>query len=344
MKSIFHRIFIDGFNGMAKGYFATFIMGTIICQLGSMIGGTVGYYMISIGNVARALTGAGIGAGIAAMYSEGVLVSVCASVVGMIGAFPRLGMDAFAIGNAGEPLGAFIAAIVAVELGHLVAGKTKADLFVTPVVGIGTGALAAYFVGPYIAKLMHWIGTLINYNVAQSPIIGGVIVAVLMGMLITLPLSSLAVALSLGLSGVAAGAAVVGCCCNMIGFAVTSYKENKVSGLFKLGIGTSMLQFSNILRHPQIWVPEILASAILGPISAALLHMSSTSTGAGMGSIALIGQLDTWNVMTSYMSMGVVALEILLMHFILPGVICLAVSEVMRKLGWIKNGYMRLDV
>lgn len=342
MKTIFQRVFINGFNGMAKGLFATFVMGTIVCQLGMMVGGNIGTYLIYVGNIAKTLTGAGIGTGVAAMCSEGVIVSACATVAGMIGAFPRMGIEAFAIGNAGEPLGAFIAAVIAVEFGHMVAGKTKADLFVTPVVSIGTGATAALLIGPYISKLMHWIGSLINISVAQSPIVAGIVIAVVMGMMMTLPLSSLILSTSLGLSGLAAGAACVGICCNMIGFAVASYKENKTCGLFTQGIGTSFLQFSNILRNPLIWIPEIIASAILGPISTALLKMSNTTYGAGMGPLAFVGQLGAWETMTQTTSTGIVAIEILLMHFLLPGIITLGISATMRKLNWIKNGDMRL--
>lgn len=345
-KKFLNEIFIDGLSGMALGLFATLIIGTIICQLGSLIGGSVGEYLTAMGNVAKTLTGAGIGVGVASKLKSGPLVVVSAAVTGLIGAFPTvMSMEGFAIGKPGEPLGAFVAAIVGIKLGQLVSGKTKVDIIVTPLVSIFTGAMVGFFVGPPITKFMTWLGELVNINVEQYPIIGGIIVSVLMGMILTLPISSAAIGVSMGITGLAAGAATVGCCCNMVGFAVASYRENKMGGLIAQGIGTSMLQVPNIVKKPIIWLPAILSSAILGPIASAVLKMVSNPVGSGMGSAGFVGQISAYTSMVENGTEGVVAIVlIVLMHFVLPAVITLLISEFMRKKKWIKPGDMKLNI
>ena len=241
-------------------------------------------------------------------------------------------------------MGAFVAAYVAIELGTIVSGKTKVDIIVTPLVSILTGATAGLLIGPPISTAMTFIGNIVNINVEQNPVIGGIIVAVVMGICLTLPISSAAIGVSLKLSGLAAGAAVVGCCCNMIGFAISSFKENRWGGLVSQGIGTSMLQMPNIIRHPLIWLPAIISSAILGPVSSAVLKMVSTPTGSGMGTAGLVGPFETFTAMTqSGVSTNIALIEIISMHIILPAIIAFLVSEAMRKLGLIKKGDMRLD-
>lgn len=343
-KKILNRIFIDGLSGMALGLFSTLIIGTIIAQIGTLIGGPVGSYLKAISNVAKTLTGAGIGVGVACKFKEGPLVTVSAAVAGMIGAFPAA-PEAITLGAPGEPLGAFVAAYVAIEVGHLVAGKTKVDILVTPLISICAGAAIGLFVGPYITDFMKWLGGLVNVNVEQSPIFGGIIVSVLMGMILTLPISSAAIGISMGLTGLAAGAATIGCCCQMVGFAVASYRENKVGGLIAQGVGTSMLQIPNIVRRPIIWIPAIVSSAILGPVASAVLHMVSTPVGSGMGSAGFVGQIAAFGAMTEAgMSTWMALLQIAIMHFILPALLTLGVSEFMRKKGWIREGDMALKV
>lgn len=343
-KKILNHIFIDGLSGMALGLFSTLIIGTIIAQIGTLIGGPVGSYLKSISNVAKTLTGAGIGVGVACKFKEGPLVTVSAAVAGMIGAFPAA-PEAITLGAPGEPLGAFVAAYVAIEVGHLVAGKTKVDILVTPLISICAGAAIGLFVGPYITDFMKWLGGLVNVNVEQSPIFGGIIVSVLMGMILTLPISSAAIGISMGLTGLAAGAATIGCCCQMVGFAVASYRENKVGGLIAQGVGTSMLQIPNIVRRPIIWIPAIVSSAILGPVASAVLHMVSTPVGSGMGSAGFVGQIAAFGAMTEAgMSTWMALLQIAIMHFILPALLTLGVSEFMRKKGWIREGDMALKV
>lgn len=345
MKKILNHIFIDGLSGMALGLFSTLIIGTIIGQIGTLVGNEIGTYLIVISSVAKTVTGAGIGVGVAAKFKQGPLVTVSAAVAGMIGAFPALGMESFALGKAGEPLGAFVAALIGIECGRLVAGRTKIDIILTPLVSICTGAAAGFIVGPPISNFMKWLGNLVNINVEASPILGGIAVSVLMGMILTLPISSAALGVSMGLTGLAAGAATIGCCCQMVGFAVASYRENKFGGFIAQGIGTSMLQVPNILRRPLIWLPPIISSAILGPVASAVLHMVSTPIGSGMGSAGFVGQIAAYGAMLETgMSSKVALIQIIIMHFVLPAVVTLIFSEGMRKAGWIKDGDMKLEV
>ena len=190
---------------------------------------------------------------------------------------------------------------------------------------------------------MTGLGAIINWGTEQQPFLMGIIVSVLMGMILTLPISSAALGIILNLSGLAAGAATVGCCCNMVGFAVASYRENKVGGLLAQGIGTSMLQVPNIVRKPVIWLPAILSSAILGPVGTVVLHMTSNATGSGMGTAGLVGQIMTWQTMIQTEPASIVLIKILLIQILLPAVVTLAISEFMRKRQWIKFGDMQLD-
>ena len=343
------RIFIDGLSGMAQGLFATLIIGTIIQQIGMFVGGNYGDLIYLIGKVAAALTGAGIGVGVARKLEAQQLVTVCAAVAGMIGAFAGkiLAGQVLVDGNIvlagpGEPLGAFVAAYVAIEIGILVTGRTKLDIILTPLICIGVGAVVGLFVGPSISSFMNWLGSLINWGTEQQPFLMGIVVSVLMGMILTLPISSAALGVILNLSGLAAGAATVGCCCNMIGFAVASYRENKIGGFLAQGIGTSMLQVPNIMRHPLIWIPSILSSAILGPVSTMLLHMTNNAT--GMGTAGLVGPLMTWQVMIQTEDPMIVLVKIIVIQFVLPAVITLGISEFMRKKGWIRQGDMKLEL
>ena len=276
---------------------------------------------------------------------------VSSATAGMVGAFASkllagtvLVEGTMVYAGPGEPLGAFLAAYVGIELGQLVTGKTKIDILVTPLVTIGAGSLVGLILGPPITGFMTWLGSLINWGTEQQPFIMGIVVSVLMGMILTLPISSAALGIILNLSGLAAGAATVGCCCNMVGFAVASYRENKVGGLLAQGIGTSMLQVPNIVRKPVIWLPAILSSAILGPVGTMLLHMTSNATGSGMGTAGLVGQIMTWQTMVATEAPMVVLIKILVIQIVLPAIVTLAISEFMRKKEWIKYGDMKLDL
>ena len=351
MKKFLDRIFIEGLSGMAQGLFATLIIGTIIQQMGTFIGGNAGDLIYTLGKVAAGLTGAGIGVGVGRKLDAGPLVIVSAAVVGIVGAFAGdlLSGDILVDGNLvlsgpGEPLGAFVAAYIAIEIGILISGRTKLDIILTPLVCIGIGSAVGLLVGPPISGFMTWLGSLINWGTEQQPFLMGIVVSVLMGMILTLPISSAALGVILNLSGLAAGAATVGCCCNMIGFAVASWRENKFGGFLAQGIGTSMLQVPNIVRHPQIWLPAILSSAILGPLGTMVFHMTNNATGSGMGTAGLVGPLMTWQVMTQTEPGTIVLLKIILIQFVLPAVVTLLISEFMRKKRWIHPGDMKLEL
>ncbi len=351
LKKILHHIFIDGLSGMAMGLFATLIVGTIIQQIGTLIGGPVGDMLFFLGKMAAAMTSAGIGVGVAHKLKEPPLVAVSAATAGMVGGFASkilagtvLVDGTIILAGPGEPLGAFIASYTAIVLGHLVSGKTKVDILVTPVVAILAGSAVGLLVGPPISKFMVWLGSIINWGTEQQPFLMGIIVSVIMGMVLTLPISSAALGVILDLSGLAAGAATIGCCCNMVGFAVASYRENKMGGLIAQGVGTSMLQVPNIVRKPLIWIPAILSSAILGPVSTMVVHMTNNATGSGMGTAGFVGQIMTWQTMAPEIGGPATLAIILILQIILPAVVTLAISEFMRKKGWIKEGDMKLEL
>ena len=351
MKKLLNHIFIDGLSGLALGLFSTLIVGTIIQQIGNLIGGNIGEMLFVMGKMAAAMTGAGIGVGVAHRYKESPLVVLSAAAAGMTGGFAgkilagSLLVDgSVVLAGPGEPLGAFVAAFAGIELGHLVSGKTKVDILVTPIVTIITGCAVGLIVGPPISRFMTGLGEIINWGTEQQPFVMGIVVSVLMGMILTLPISSAALGIILNLSGLAAGAATIGCCCNMVGFAVASYRENKVAGLLAQGVGTSMLQVPNIVRKPIIWIPAIVSSAVLGPVSTMLVRMTSNATGSGMGTAGFVGQIMTYQTMAPEIGSTLTMIIIVVFQIVLPVVITLAVSEFMRKKGWIKDGDMKLDL
>ena len=352
IKKFLNLIFIDGLSGMALGLFSTLIIGTILKQAADLIGGDFGYYLSIFAVMAQRLTGAGIGIGVAYKYKSSTYVTLSAAAAGMIGAYATaiisgsiLSDGALVYSGPGDPLSAFIAALAGIAVGSLPAGKTKLDLLITPAVTIIAGGAVGIIVGPPVSTIMTRLGDIINWGTVQQPLIMGIVVSVIMGMVLTLPISSAALGIILGLSGPAAGAATIGCCCQMIGFAVASFRENGVGGLLAQGIGTSMLQVPNIIRHPQIWIPEILSSAILGPIAIShFVGMTNNATGSGMGTSGLVGQIMTWQTMTAVESPVLVLIKIFLFHFILPGLLTLVFSEAMRKKNWIKSGDMKLSI
>lgn len=352
MKKYIKEIFIDGLSGMATGLFATLIIGTIIVQIGGLLPEPFQSAMVMMGRIASAITGAGIGCGTALRLKSTPLVVVSAATAGMMGAFAskilagsvsKDGMICLA--GPGEPLGAFLAAITCIYVGKLVAGKTKVDILVTPFCCIVSGSTVGLILGPSISNFMTWLGSLINWGTEQAPFLMGVIVSVLMGIILTLPISSAALGVILGLEGLAAGAATAGCCANMIGFAVASYRDNKVNGLLAQGLGTSMLQIGNIVKKPIIWLPAIIASAILGPISTMVFHMTNNPTGSGMGTAGLVGQINTYQTMVAEgNNKTTVLIMILIVQIVLPAIIAFIISEVMRKKGFLKDGDMKLNV
>ena len=353
LRALAHRVLIDAMTGMAHGLFATLIIGTILSQAGAFLPGTAGGVVVILGRVASAITGAGIGLGVAHRLKVDTFVVISAAVAGQLGAQASgllsgsaIVTDTIGTGlmlrGPGEPLGAFLAAYAAIEAGRLVSGRTPVDILVTPLTTIVTGGAVGLVLGPPISSAMVALGGLVNWGTERQPLLMGVIVAVIMGMILTLPISSAALGIILDLSGIAAGAATVGCATQMVGFAVASFRENRWSGLLAQGVGTSMLQVPNIVRHPLIWVPPTLASAILGPIATVVLRIESNAVGSGMGTSGLVGQIMTWQVMEPAWGGGRTLASIVGLHFIAPALLTLGISEIMRRKNWIGPGDMAL--
>lgn len=328
---------INVLNFMAQGLFSSLIIGLILKQIGEKAG-IPG--LVLFGTAAQLFMGPAIGASVAFGVKAPPLAVFSSIITGALGAqtIALTSAGAYAI-KIGEPAGALIAALVGAEAGKFIKGKTKLDIILVPATTIIVGGLTSTFVSPFMSSLMAGLGQMINYATELQPIPMGIIVSAAMGMILTAPISSAAIAISLKLNGLAAGAAAVGCSAQMIGFAVASYRENKFGGLIAQGLGTSMLQVPNIIKNPLIWIPPTVASAVLGPIASAVFHMKNTPVGAGMGTSGLVGQFATIEAM----GMGSLWL-IIILHFIAPAVITLIVAEFMRKKGWIKYGDMRLDL
>ncbi len=239
----------------------------------------------------------------------------------------------------GDPVSALIAGIIGAEFGKLVSKSTKIDIIITPAVTVMAGGLAAFYIGPIVSSFMNGFGQVIMWATEQQPIPMGIIVSVLMGIALTLPISSAAIGLMLGLSGLAAGAACVGCASQMIGFAVMSYRENGIGGLFAQGLGTSMLQMGNIVKNPRRLVPQIESTAILGPLSTTIFQMKNTPYGAGMGTSGFVGQFGTFEAMGTGTSVWI---GTILLYFLLPAIITQIIANYMRKINWIKAGDLKL--
>ena len=329
VKKILKRYFVDALGAMARGLFSSLIIGLIISQFAKIPGLSV---LNEIAAVVKSdgVVGAAIGVAVSWGLKVKPLTMFSSAAVGAVGYL------------AGGPVGAYIAAVVGAELGNILAGKTKIDIVVTPLITIITGGLVGIFVGPYVSRFMTAFGALVNNATELAPIPMGIVISVLVGLALTAPISSAALCIMIGLDGIAAGAACVGCCCQMIGFAVASWRDNGLGGAFSQGLGTSMLQFSNIVRRPIIWLAPTLASAILGPVSAAVLKMTNTPQGAGMGTSGLVGQFGAYDAMGGTMSFWMFLVEILLMHFLLPAALTLFFDAAFRKLNWVRKGDMKI--
>ena len=296
LSKLFHRYFIVALNGMALGLFCTLIIGLIIKQIAINLSGSLSSFLLVIASIAMALTGPVIGIGVAHALKAPKLVILASGVVGFLGAFGSslgtnnlLDQGKLIISGSGDPLGAFIAVVIAAEIGRFISGKTEVDIIITPFVTIIIGGIISYLTGPYLIKGMKILGTFIREAMELQPFIMGVVVSVVMGIILTLPISSAALSIILVLSGIAAGASTVGCAAQMVGFAVISFKANRWNGLLAQGLGTSMLQVPNIIRKPVIWIPPIVASAILGPIATIIFRMENNPAGGGMGTSGLVG-------------------------------------------------------
>ena len=321
-------------NGMAYGFFASLIIGTILKQVG------IALHIqdfVTWGSLASYLMGPAIGVGIGIVIEAKGLNMISAVIAGAIGAGTfsiHQGNVSVAVGN---PISAYLAVIVAVEATKLVQDKTPLDILLVPFTSILCAGIITRFIGPYISKLIIWIGDLINQGVEMQPIFMGMVVAVLMGMALTAPISSAAIGIMLGLNGLAAGAALAGCCAQMVGLAIMSMDDNSIGDVIAIGIGTSMLQFKNIVKRPLIWLPPIVASLITGVISSAILGIKCTAVGSGMGTAGLVGLLECIQVMgTSFW------LPLILVDVLLPMIICFGMYRAFRKLNYIKSGDLKL--
>ena len=335
------RYLIDAMGAMAKGLFASLLIGTILSTAGTQL--HLGF-LSDIGAYASGAAGAAMAASIAFALHAPQLV-----LFTMVG----VGAAANKLGGAGGPLAVYIIAIIATECGKLVSGETKIDILVTPAVTLIVGAGLSMLWAPAIGAAASSLGSIIMWATEQQPFVMGMIVAVITGIALTLPISSAAICAALSLTGLAGGAAVAGCCAQMIGFAVMSFRENGVGGLVSQGIGTSMLQMPNIVKNPKIWIPPTLASAITGPLATCLfkLEMNGAAVSSGMGTCGFVGQIGVYTGWVNDVASGAKAaitgmdwVGMVLICFVLPAVLSWVFCEVLRKKGWIKENDLRLDL
>ena len=361
LKNLPSRYFITAFAGMAQGLFVTLIAGTILSLIAKIFNGNyLGNILNTIADIAKTLMGAGIGVGIAYYLKKNKLVIFVCAVCGLIGAFADKLMptsDPFTtliLGSPGNPIGAYVVSMLVCELTDLYAGKTKLDIVLIPLGALFISILGIFIAYPFL-WLINQLGLLIAYATNATPFVMGIIVSVVMGILLTMPTSSAAIWISIS-AGIlidknigtivyeammlAGAASTVGCACHMIGFAVSSYRENGISGLIAQGIGTSMIQIPNVMKKPIILLPQIIASAILGPISTCVFKLKCGKSGGGMGTSGLVGVFD---LIESNEINFTNVLGIILLMFILPAVITFIISEFMRKKNLINFGDMKLQ-
>ena len=325
---------IKVFNGMGVGLFSSLIVGLILRQIGVYFDLPL---IAGLGVTAQYMMGPAIAAGVARGIEAPSLAIFSVLVVGAVGA----GTFGGTAPVPGDPMGAAVAGLVGAQIGKWVYGNGghSMDILLVPLATIVCGGLAGIAVAPCVAKAMNSIGELINLATTLRPFEMGIAVSTIMGVILTLPISSAALAISLGLSGLAAGAATVGCCCQMIGFAVASFDDNGIGGLISQGLGTSMIQIPNIMKNTWIWIAQTLTSALLGPVATLVFHMKNNSVGAGMGTSGLVGQVATLSVMGANGWPGIVAL-----HFVMPAVLSLLFTKLLLRWRLIRQGDMKLDV
>ena len=328
------RYLQDALSAMALGLFASLLTGLIIKTVGEQAAvffgeSTVTDFLITTGQKAMDYMGAAVGVAVAWGLKSPPLVMFTSAVTGMLGA------------DLGGPGGAFIAVAIGAELGKAVSKETKIDIIVTPITTMAAGGAAAALAGPAIGKLMTGLGSVIMTATEWQPFAFGIVISVIVGLVLTAPISSAALCIMLDLSGLAAGAATAGCCAQMIGFAVTSYKDNGLGGSFAIGIGTSMLQISNIFKNFWILLPPTLAAAVTGPVATVVLGMTNNAMGAGMGTSGLVGQIGTFTDMGFSVD---VAVKVAVIQFLLPAALSLIFDKILRRAGKIKDGDYRLEM
>lgn len=352
VKNYFQRFMYDGLVGLSIGLFATIVAGTLLETIGLIMGGEIGQYIALAASIVKLLVGIGIGAGVATKLGAPPCVVVCSAISGYIGAYAIDLMNgvhfvdgAINIKEAGDPLVAYLAAYVTTEIGCLIANRTKLSYIITPIVTITIGSAVSFYIANPIHKLSVMYGNLLDWGVKQNIFIMSIVVAVLMGLALTLPISSMALAVSLNMTGSVAAAAAIGCCVTMIGFATASFRDNKIEGFILQGLGTTSIQMPNIIKNPLICIPTVITSVVLSPIAVCVFNMTSEVNAAGNGSCGFISQIMTYQtMMNAGVSRNIVLIEIMLLQFLVPAVVTWFISEFMRKKGWIKEGDMKISL
>ena len=352
IKKYAKRYFIDAMSAMALGLFASLLIGTIFGTVGTYLGpdyisnetiNAIGGFFSEMKTFAQGASGMAIGVAIAySLKADPIVMFSCAAVGSLSYSFGSTNIlaDGSSIAYTAGPAGAYIAAIFAVEIGMLVSKKTRVDILVTPTVTIIAGYALAQIVCPAVAYVMYYLGDFINTATEMQPFLMGIIISVVVGIILTLPISSAAICAMIGISGIAGGAAVAGCCAQMIGFAVISFADNGWGGFFAQGLGTSMLQMSNIIKKPAIWIPPTLAAAVTGPISTLVFKLECTGVSAGMGTCGLVGPLGVLSDIEGGTDMW---FGLLLVCFVLPAILSYVFYFIMKKMKLIKNGDMKLQ-
>ena len=338
LKKYCKRYFIDAMGAMALGLFASLLIGTILKTLGQYTGMD---FLVEINAYAAGASGMAIGVAVAYALKADPLVMYSCAAVGAIGYSLPTFFESIQKDLTAGPAGTFIAVIVACEIAKFVSKKTKVDILVTPTVTILVGYAVSRLVCPAVSFVMYWLGEFINEATMMHPFLMGIIVSVSVGMILTLPISSAAICAMIGISGLAGGAATVGCCAQMVGFAVISFRENSWGGLVSQGLGTSMLQMGNICRKPLIWLPPTLAAAVCGPLSTMVFRLECVGVSAGMGTCGLVGPIG---ILAATEHSPMMWVGILLLCLIAPALLSLLFNELLRKLGWIKTGDMALTL
>jgi len=350
------RYGVDALGAMAQGLFCTLLVGTILNTLGSQLG--IGFLSASVvtigtGDAATAYT---IGGLASAMVGPAMAIAIGYALQApplVLFSLAPVGYATNILGGAGGPLAVLIIAIIAAECGKAVSKETKIDILVTPVVTVLAGIGVAYLIAPPIGAAASYIGNLIMWATELQPFFMGVLVSVIVGMALTLPISSAAICAALGLTGLAGGAAVAGCCAQMVGFAVMSFRENRWGGLVAQGIGTSMLQMPNIVKNPKIWIPPILTSMITGPLATCVfrLQMNGSPVSSGMGTCGLVGQIGVYTGWVSDIAAGtkaaITAMDwagLVLICFLLPALLCPLFCGILRRTGWIRDRDLKLEL
>lgn len=342
LKRLAHRYFIDAMGAMAMGLFCSLIIGLILKQVFTVVdvpGVSTFVEAFSLQTAASSpVVGAAIGVAVAFGLKARPLALYSACVAGAVGYSVMSG------GVSAGPVGAFVAAVAAAEVGGLVYGRTKLDILLVPAASLLAGTAVGLLVGPPVASLMHGLGSMVNEATTLRPLPMGILVATIMGAALTAPISSAAIAIMLGLDGLAAGAATAGCCAHMIAFGVASYRDNGFAGLLAQGLGTSMLQVANIVKRPMIALPAIVAAFVGGALATTVFEMRNLAVGAGMGTAGLVGPIVTWTAMSSDTPPLRLALSILVLFFVVPGALAWATAFLMRKWGLLSDGDMKLDL